>query len=275
MGYANLLAHLQLGQPNTALLNLVNGLAKICEASVIGIAARQPMRVVYAEGYMPEGLIEQDQADIEAEIGAAETEFRAAMRSLPTTSGWRSVVTYEALSAVLAREARCGDLIITGLDREGSVFEASRHVDVGDLVMQAGRPCLVVPTGVESLALDHAVVGWKDTTETRRAVSDALPLLAVAKQVTVVELARPDDVAAARGRVQDVAAWLARHGITAQAVTEPMTDDVPQLERFLADRHADLIVAGAYGHSRVREWVLGGVTRDLLLHGNRCALVSH
>ncbi|HEX2942363.1 MAG TPA: universal stress protein, partial [Rhodopila sp.] len=65
------------------------------------------------------------------------------------------------------------------------------------------------------------------------------------------------------------------HGISAQPVVERMTDDVSQLDEFLTDHGADLIVAGAYGHSRVREWVLGGMTRNLLLRGKRCALVSH
>ncbi|HEX2940509.1 MAG TPA: universal stress protein [Rhodopila sp.] len=275
MGYANLLVHVQLGQPNRALLKLVKGLATACQAGVTGIAARQPIRIVYAEGYVPEGLIEQDQADIEAEITAAEAEFHAAFQSGPKPIAWRSAITYEALSAVLAREARCADLVVTGLDQEGTVFEVSRHVDVGDLVMQAGRPCLIVPADLDALDLQHVVVGWKDTAEARRAARDALPLLALAKQVTVVELARADDMATAQGRVQDVTAWLARHGISAQPVVERMTDDVSQLDQFLTDRGADLIVAGAYGHSRVREWVLGGMTRNLLLRGKRCALVSH
>ena len=152
----------------------------------------------------------------------------------------------------------------------------SRHVDIGDFVMQAGRPCLIVPAEAEALSLDHVVVGWKDSRETRRAISDALPLLQAADRVTIVEIADKDDLDAANGRLADVAGWLKRHGIDATPVTAASTgDDAARLDAIAREQGATLLVAGAYGHSRVREWALGGVTRDLLLRAGRCALVSH
>lgn len=275
MGYTNLLVHVDLGHGNAELLGLAGHLAERLGASVTGIAVRQPMRIIYSESYVPDSLIEQDRADIEAEIAVAEKEFRAALTSVAAGIAWRSAITFEPLSALIAQEARSADLVVTGLDKENSVFDPSRHVDVGDLVMQAGRPCLIVPDAVSKLGPDHAIVGWKDTTETRRAVQAALPMLAVAGRVTVVELAPEDERERANTAVRDVVAWLARHDIKAEAVVEPLSDDASQLDWFMADRGADLIVAGAYGHSRVREWALGGVTRNLLLRGSRCALVSH
>jgi nucleotide-binding universal stress UspA family protein len=166
--------------------------------------------------------------------------------------------------------------VITGVAPNAPRFDTSRYVDIGDLVMQAGRPCLIVPTGVETLALEHAVIGWKDTGEARQVIRDALPLLKQARRVTVVEIAIEEDLEDARSHLVDVVAWLGRHGIDATSIAALSTgDDAVALNGIFQEQGADLIVAGAYGHSRVREWVLGGVTRDLLLRAGCCALVSH
>jgi nucleotide-binding universal stress UspA family protein len=202
--------------------------------------------------------------------------LRAALADRIATVEWRSDVTYMALSACLAKEACCADLLITGVDRNTSIFDTSRHVDIGDLVMQAGRPCLIVPNGIDTLPLHHVMVGWKNTGETRRAVCDALPMLKVAGRVTVVTIAPKDEVTSAGHRLQDIIGWLKRHGIDATPIVSPSTgDDAARLSAILQEQGADLLVAGAYGHSRVREWALGGVTRDLLLRAGRCTLVSH
>jgi nucleotide-binding universal stress UspA family protein len=98
----------------------------------------------------------------------------------------------------------------------------------------------------------------------------------MASHVSVVEIATDDGLADACLHVQDVVAWLKRHGIAAEAVTSGSTgDDAEQLQFVAEERNADVIVAGAYGHGRLREWVLGGVTKDLLLRADRCSLVSH
>jgi nucleotide-binding universal stress UspA family protein len=71
-------------------------------------------------------------------------------------------------------------------------------------------------------------------------------------------------------------AWLERHGVTAQPLAVAAAgEDADQLARFVQEHQADLMVAGAYGHSRLREWVLGGVTHDLLMNAECCSLVSH
>ncbi|HET6306393.1 MAG TPA: universal stress protein, partial [Rhodopila sp.] len=207
---------------------------------------------------------------------ATETEFRAAMEGSGLGVEWRPVVTSDSLSAYLADESYGADLVITGVDRSTSLFDTSRHVDVGDFVMQAGRPCLIVPAALERFSLDHVVVGWKDGCEARRAASDALPLLKVAGRVSVVAIAAKEDVEDAQARLTGVAGWLQRHGIAAETVVASVVgDDAGQLGALAQELGATLLVAGAYGHSRVREWALGGVTRDLLLRAERCALVSH
>lgn len=112
--------------------------------------------------------------------------------------------------------------------------------------------------------------------ETRRAISDALPLLKAATEVTIVEIASERCLDEARAHLADVVSWLKRHGIESTSmVTKAGRDDATELYAIARDKGADVIVAGAYGHSRLREWALGGVTRDLLLRADRCTLVSH
>jgi nucleotide-binding universal stress UspA family protein len=142
--------------------------------------------------------------------------------------------------------------------------------------MQVGRPVLVVPPGAEAFALDRVLIAWKDTRETRRAILDALPLLKKAAHVTLAEIAVEDRLALARKHLEEVVVWLGRHGVKAEGVASLSTGEDPsQLYAIVKERGANVIVAGAYGHSRLREWVLGGVTRDLLLRADLCALVSH
>ncbi|MEI9924279.1 MAG: universal stress protein [Bradyrhizobium sp.] len=126
------------------------------------------------------------------------------------------------------------------------------------------------------MKLERVVIGWKDTRETRRAVFDALPLLKRAAHVAVVEICAEEDIAAARTRVEDVVGWLKWHGIAAESHPSRSTgDDASLLHAIAQEQGANMVVAGAYGHSRVREWVLGGMTRDLLLSGKNFSLLSH
>lgn len=276
MSYATLMVHLELGRPNGALLRVAGDLAERLHASVVGIAACQPMRMIYNDGYMPANVIAQERQEIDDEMKAAEAELRAALTPRLGSVDWRSAVTSSTLSGYLAQEASCADLVLTGVEGVTSLFDTSHHVDISDFVMRAGRPCLIVPNGVDHLALTHVVAAWKNTREARVALRDSLPLLKVAAQVTVVEIAAKDELAAAQDRLGDVVVWLKRHGIHAAPLVVPSTgDDATRLNEIADERCADLLVAGAYGHSRVREWALGGVTRDLLLRATRCSLVSH
>jgi nucleotide-binding universal stress UspA family protein len=274
MTYKTLMAHLELGHPNAGLLRVVADLAERFDAEAIGVATCHPMQVVYSEGYVAGEFIARDRELRDQEVATAEAEFRAALG--PRAGDWRSAITSDPLADYLAREARGADLIITGVDRAVSLFDNSRHLVIGDFVMHVGRPMLIVPATVEAVSFDRVLVGWKDARESRRAIADALPLLKQAKKVTIVEIAGEDDLAAARGRLDDVVLWLGRHGIAAEpAAVASGRDDTHRLRHLAEEYEADLIVAGAYGHSRVREWVLGGVTRDLLLRAGKCALVSH
>ncbi len=274
MTCSTIMAHLELGRSNAALLRVAYELAERFDAGVIGIAMCQPMQIIYSEGYIPGDIIAQDREQREKDIAAAEEEFRGALPN--RVSGFRSAITPDPLSDYLAREARAADLVITGVDHNASLFDNSRHLNIGDVVMQAGRPILVVPTATSGLHFDRVMVGWKDTREARRAIHDALPFLTHAKHVAVVEIAEERELAAVRERLADVVQWLGRHGVTAEPIAAASShEDAHQLHALALREGAGVIVAGAYGHSRMREWVLGGVTRDLLLRAGRCTLISH
>jgi nucleotide-binding universal stress UspA family protein len=216
-----------------------------------------------------------DRKQIDVDMKTAEGEFRDALKDHAEAIEWRSAVTLGSLSGYLALEARCADLVITGV-ASNKWLDTSRYWDAADLIMQAGRPVLVVPRAADKLRLERIVIGWKDTREAKRAVFDALPLLKWATHVAVVEIAPESDLASARARLADVAAWLKRHGVTATPIAARSNGgDAAELNEIVQRQGADLIVAGAYGHNRVREWALGGVTRDLLLCADRCSLISH
>jgi nucleotide-binding universal stress UspA family protein len=135
---------------------------------------------------------------------------------------------------------------------------------------------LVVPAALESLCLERMLVCWKDTRESRRAIVDAMPLLKKASRVTIVEIAADEQLPGIRNRLDDVAIWLKRHGVAAMVqATASAVDPGSALCRIADEHDIDVIIAGAYGHSRVREWAFGGVTRGMLMNTQRCSLLSH
>lgn len=275
MTYRTILVNLEAGRSNTHLLDAAKQVAERFQATVIGSTACAPIQLLYGDGQAYGDIFEQDNKEIELEINVAEAEFRDAFGNQPCVLDWRSAVLMTSLSDHLAQEASRADLILTHADTAGS-FNVARQVDTGALVMQAGRPVLVVAPTTAPFRMERFVLAWKNTREARRAVVDALPMLEKASHVDIVEIAAQEELAAAQTHLDDVVGWLTRHGVvaTAHARLADGDDDV-WLDSMLAERDADIVVAGAYGHSRLREWALGGVTRTLLKHTFRSSLLSH
>lgn len=271
MSYATVMVNLDPGRVNAAALQVAGDLSERLHARVIGIAAGQLATSIYADGYVAGSVIEQDRTGVETLLKEAETEFRHALHNRADSIEWRSRVTFGSTAAYVAGESRSADLLVIGAGpRAGS------GVNTGDLVMQAGRPVLAVSADTAALDLGRILMAWKDTREARRAALDALPLFKLAEKVIVVEVAPQDDMAEASRRTQDVAAWLGRHGINAEAIVSAAdTSDQHRLYAVAREQKAGLIVAGAYGHSRLREWIIGGVTRALLDKPGCCSLLSH
>lgn len=275
MTYATVMVGLALDRSNDARLETAREIAERFDAHVIGIAAAQFSPPLYfTDGNQAQELLDQGRAEISSRVAALEAQFRKALQSRSARLEWRSAEDFPA--RYIVQQARAADILVVGPDGGGALGDLSEQAGPSDLVMQIGRPLLVVPDAGTWLDLRSVLVAWKDTAEARRAIVDALPLLRKAKDVTVAELT--DDETrrpAAQARLDDVIGWLARHGVTARAqVGNDRGDTATQLESIAADVGAGLIVAGAYGHSRFREWVLGGVTRQLVNPSTRCSLLS-
>ncbi|MDP2333565.1 MAG: universal stress protein [Reyranella sp.] len=276
---ASLMVCLTAGTPDDARLMLVADLAARLKATkVIGISARQPIQIYGSpDMHVPPKFVSWDLEQIDKELKVTEQHFRSVLEGKVATLEWRStVVTYGSIADYVAEQMRAADLVISAPQEGGALLDRSRYVDVADLVLRAGRPVLVVASTEDKLDLQDVLVGWKDTREARRAVEDALPLLKLADRVTVVEIADTEDLADARSRTEDVVGWLAKHGVSASARAVASADqEAGQLGKMAKELDAGLVVGGAYGHTRLREWVLGGITRELLLRPTRCSLVSH
>ncbi|OAF11356.1 universal stress protein [Bradyrhizobium neotropicale] len=277
MTYATVMVSLALDQPNDARLQVAGEIAERFEAAIVGVAAAQFLPPLYfTDGAAAQGVIDQGRASVERRLTKLEAQFRAAVRNRGGHVEWRSAMDFPA-RFVLA-QARCADIIVSG-GQSPAFSDAFSLASPRDLVLQAGRPLLVVPDKVDWLDLRSVLVAWKDTPEARRAVADALPMLRKARDVAVVEIPEgDDDRSAAMARVTDVTAWLARHGVTATARVCEATGNqsaADQLGIVAGDVGAGLIVAGAYGHSRFSELILGGVTEYLVTQSARCVLLSH
>lgn len=245
-----------------ALVACAVNLAKRFGAGLIGVSAAEP--AVADMGY--EGtsgvIFEQEQQAIETCLGQVERQFRAAVPA-DIHAEWRGYVGQP--NAMVARTARCADLIITGSNFGGPTKNPHRSIDTGELLVRAGRPVIITGVGLSQVKADKIVVGWKDSRESRRAVVDALPLLLAAKQVIVATI-HEADFGEEKASLEDVIAWMRRHGIEPQGDMQLTTANGPAeaLESMARERGADLIVTGGYGHGRMREWLFGGITRDLL-----------
>ena len=218
-------------------------------------------------------LLDEEAAAIRRRLSELEAEFRAAIEKRAKAVEWRSA---QALPVpYVLQQARRADLLVVGA-RSEAIVDPCAAADPSDLVMQAGRPIIVVPPAVEWLDFRSVLVAWKDVREARRAVFDALPILAGHRMSQSRKFpSRAAGRADALSHVTDVASWLHGHGIMASTVVpESEAGVTEQLDRIAADVGAGAVIAGAYGHSRFREWILGGVTRHLVDRSRRCAFLS-
>jgi nucleotide-binding universal stress UspA family protein len=245
-------------------------LADEFDAQLIGVAGWAPMRLFQPEKPATSDPLVQDMMST---LDLKGRQFRAAVERGGRRVEWRSVL--EVPTEAVAREARAADLVIVANKRESdNPFLA---LDPGSLLLKLGRPVLVVPEGVTSLTHRRVAIAWKDAREARRAVRDALPFLRRTESVIIVEVSEGYEGAQALHRLQDVAAYLTRHGVRtiAERVRPDEVGARDSLLQLIYDENINLIVAGAYGHSRLGELAFGGVTRGLLTESPVCCLFSH
>ena len=201
------------------------------------------------------------------------TDFRGA--GLGPQASWAELGLQPVITG-FARQARFADLIVLGQHDPADVEREVPGDFVPSVVVDSGRAALVVPfAGKFATRGTRALVAWKPSAASARALAAALPLLRLAREVTVIEWA----AAPAESDLEplDVERYLSLNGVTARV--QRHAEDPKELGELLLSRAADLqaalLVLGCYGHSRAREFVLGGVTRTVLASMTRPVLMSH
>ena len=262
MTYRSILVNLDIDGPVVTLIKLATDLASRFDARLIGCSAADVTPpIIVAEGMaLGIDIRSHEREDIETRLAEVRAEFeRLAGASVKVE--WRGGVANP--TRFLAEEARAADLVLTCSSEGASSRNAYRSVNVGRLILDAGRPVIVAANDAERGLATKILVAWKDTREARRALADALPLLSQAQEVVVATVDAEADIVT-KGGLADVAAFLAYHGVKARIELIAEAGDGDKLADIARSMDSDLIVSGAYGHSRLREWVFGGVTRSLL-----------
>lgn len=239
-----------------------------------------PMPTPSPWGATPEFFLDQVHDQVRAEARQRADVLRASLAGEDVDS---EVRVEDALfidpAHALARRARNADLVAMAAPIQGADDRAVARAYFSAMLFESGRPVLVIPSHHPiELPIRHAVVAWKPTREATRALHDALPLLANAGtiDVVVVEDAGTQQHDGLGGA--DIANHLARHGLHATVVELPRPPGhtvATALLHHAAQSGAQLLIAGGYGHSRLREWMLGGTTRELLDAIHLPILFSH
>lgn len=273
--YQSILIHCDATPTPTTRIKVAAQLARDHGAKLIGVGAETVDPIAFAEPFSmgvmgaTTELAVLLQEQVTRNLKASEAGFRR--DSAGAEAEWRSAQDYP--DRALSKLAHLADLIVVG-PRKSPI---SAHADPAEVVMASGRPVLVVPEGSSHLHARSVLAAWKNTRESRRALSDAMPFLRRAKDVFLHAVVEEGQEEEARAEVAEVAALLKRHGVSVTPSVSVADDDkvAEELGR-VADRcQADLIVAGAYGHARLREWVFGGVTETLLHKPRHFVLLSH
>ena len=273
MSYATVMVYVEVdGHPKNRVA-LATALSDKFKATLIGLGALAIRPLFLDETFNSDKVTGADIEQMKLKLARKGDWFQRLARPEHGKVGWRPVLEFPI--DAISREARCADLIVLG--RTKTPGDEYSSLDPGAALLRIGRPTLIVPDAVSSLRADHVLIAWKDTRESRRAVSDALPFLHNATHVTIAGVCETEDEDTVSKQINDVADYLARHGISAdpRIIPDRGTSAAEQLTNLAQQEGADLLVAGAYGHSRLGEWFFGGVTRDLLAGSPICCLMSH
>jgi nucleotide-binding universal stress UspA family protein len=272
----DLIVNLGLGESDPA-GDFAVSVSDLFGAHVMGVAfAYDPVIPGSVMGGIPPEFIEAQRSESEKTARAATARFEAAAKRAGVSFESRVVNSSVAGAAdLLGRFGRRFDVTVVGQPRGDSVPDGE-VIDEG-VLFESGRPVIFVPFIQKSgLKLDRVLLCWDGSRAATRAMADAMPFLEKAKKVEVVivgaKAPKSDEVPGA-----DVGEHLARHGMKVEVkrITSPDIDVASTILSYAADANSDLIVMGGYGHSRLREFVLGGVTRGLLESMTVPTLMSH
>ncbi len=278
MPYKNLLVHVDDSKASAGRLQAAVQLARAHEAHLTGLyVAADPMLPGGIRAEVPSQFLETLRTQLGERMEAAEQAFTRTVEQAGLSVDCRTVhCPGTRVPEVIALHARYADMAVLGQIEPNGEGETTLHLPE-DVVLAAGRPALVIPyIGPGERLGERVMVAWDGGREAARAVNDALPMLERARSVVVLVInPTRGDHGAEPGA--DISLHLARHGITVEAqhleIKDLSVGDA--LLSRLADEDIDLLVMGAYGHSRLREFVLGGVTRQIFEQMTVPVLMSH
>ena len=257
-------------------LRLALPIARAHESHLVGLHAQQAL-VFYpgASVHIPGEIYASFQEAREEDADAIRKIFEDATRAEDFPSEWRMVPSSSLdASERMVESAFAADMVIMG-QAESEVGNAVEYHAQEHVIRHAGRPVLHVPLNYKGEHVGKKVViGWSPTREAARAVHDALPLLAPGAEVSVVAVAH--GASADFGGATDLARALDRHGFKTEVVarTASRGQVAEELEEIAFEADADLIVTGAFGHSRLYDFVIGAVTLDLMRNSRLPVLFS-
>lgn len=252
-------------------------LGEALEAHVAGVAfAYEPVIPGAVMGGIPPEFIETQRTEADKKAKDAIARFEAAAKRAGLSAESRIISASVAAAAdQFARIGRRFDLVVVGqADPDQGIQD---EVVDETALFESGRPVVFVPFIQKGgVKLDRVMVCWDGGRAATRAIADSMPLLKKAKQVEIIMIAsksaKGDEIAGA-----DLGQHLARHGlkVDVKRITSPDIDVASTILSYAADSSADMIVMGGYGHSRLREFILGGATRGILESMTVPVLMSH
>jgi nucleotide-binding universal stress UspA family protein len=261
-------------------LKIAIDLASKVDSHLIGLHVIPPaFYPAYFSAEIPASMIEQQMAELKATAERAHARFDRLVANSGLQTEWRCVdQPYGDIATVMKELARYADLNVFG--QNDPEVDDERSLDIaGTVLLGSGRPLLMVPyAGNFDNIGKKIIVAWNASRESTRAVFEVIPIMQTAETVEI--LAINSDETSEAGTPHpgaDIAAALARHGINA-IVKTTSADDVAignTLLNYASDDGADLLVMGAYGHSRLREMIFGGATRSILEHMTVPVFMSH
>ncbi|WP_191083574.1 universal stress protein [Roseococcus microcysteis] len=280
MALKEILLHLDAAAPAAARLDLAAGIAKRSGAHLVGLHMLDLALPILAGdvggGAAMAGLMDEMRAEAVAEAGRVQAMFEERLARDGISGEWR--LLEGATVPLLAENGRYADLIILG-QTDPDVPRPGGRALIEAALFETGRPVLVVPYAAAPAGpMRHALIAWNASREASRAVHDALPLLKLMERVTVL-VVEPEATPGTHGQEPgaDIARHLARHGlnVTVQRAVAPDISVADVILNTIAEQSADLLVMGGYGHSRLREFMLGGATRSLLGAMTAPVLMAH
>lgn len=274
--FARILVHVGLDRANSDRLGFAVALAERFGSAMTGAYLMPPLipSAVAVGDVLPELIVEQEKlAQADAETARRAFLDHTTRKALKTE--WHGL--REPGLPKLRHLARCVDLAVVG-QVDPDMPDEAVMLRPEELVLGSGRPAIVVPYIGGPHAFGRKVaIAWNGSRESARAVGDAMPFLREAESIWAVSINAPDETDGGPGPAMELVKHLADHGVKAQPQILKSSDisAADMLLSRIADLGADSLVMGCFGHSRLREIVLGGMTRDILRHMTVPVLLSH